>query len=131
MPLHAQRAQPVNQLHRRRLAHLAIRMADNGDFLAALDGAGQGQRAHCAAQGAADNIARVTQPDELLFGNAQHLGQQRVEPGVNARQCHNRKLALEVRRVQPGVLVAGHCPVIGIYNGFKQAHSSMIRFSTS
>ena len=61
------------------------------------------------------------------FGHPQHLGQQRIEPHVNAGQRHHRQLALELRRVQPGALVTGHRAVIGIYDGFEQAHGAIAR----
>src|SRR5260370_23639011 len=55
MPLDAQRAQPVNQVHRSRVTDQATRMADDGDFPAALDSASQSQRTHSATERTGDN----------------------------------------------------------------------------
>ena len=61
---------------RRRLANLAIRVADDGDLASALDRARQRERAHRAAQRAGDDVARVAQPDELLGRQRQRVREQ-------------------------------------------------------
>ncbi len=114
----AQGAKTLNQLHRGEFAHLAVGVPNDRDALAAFKRAGQRQRAHGAAERAGDDVARVAQPDELLLGHAQHLRQQTVEPHVNARQRHQRQLALEVRRVYSRRGVTGQRPVIGVNDGF-------------
>ena len=98
-------------------------MADDGDFLAAFDRAGQRQRAHRAElNGLGDDVARVAQPDELVRRQRQRIREKRVQPRVNARQRDDRQLVREIRRMQAGFLVTGHRPVVRINNGFKEAH---------
>ena len=110
------------QLHGGGLADQAIRVADDGDFLAALDRAGQRQRAHHRTHGIEDDVARVAQPDELLRRQRQHIREKRVQPRVNARQRDDRQFVLEIRRMQAGFRVTGHRPVVRINDGFKKAH---------
>jgi len=102
MPLDAERLQFVEQEHRGRPGNLAIRVADDGDFISALDRAGQRQRPQGAAQRASDDVARVAQPDELLRRQRQRIWKQRIEPRVNARQRDDRQFVREIRRMQTG-----------------------------
>ena len=116
--------EPLQQLHRRRLAHLAVRVADDGDFLPALDRARQRKRPHRAgAHRAGDDVARVAQPDELIFRHAEHRGEQRIQPHVNARQRDDRQFVGEICRVQTGIRVARHRAVVRFNDGFKEAHN--------
>jgi hypothetical protein len=118
----AERFQLVEQLDRARLAHLAIRVPDHCDFLSALDRAGQGQRAQGAAQRAGDDVTRVPQPDELVARQAEHVREQGVQPRVHACQRDHRQFILKIRDVDTGGGITRDRPVIGIDNGFKQAH---------
>ncbi len=120
--VHAQRLEFVQQLHRRGLADLAIRVADDGDFLAALDRARQRERPHGAAQRLGDDVARVAQPDELFGGQRQRVREKRIQARVNARQRDDRQRVRELRRMQSGAGVTGHRPVVRINDGFKEAH---------
>src|SRR4029077_12748079 len=55
MALNANSAKLFEQLHRSRLADLAIGVADNRDFLSALHRAGERERAHRAALRSSDD----------------------------------------------------------------------------
>ena len=123
--LHARCFQQVEQLHGRRLADLAIRVADDGDLLAALDRARQRERPHGAAQRRGDDVARVAQPDELVARNAEHVREQRVQARINARQRDDRQVVGEVRRTQARAGVTGHRPVVRVNDGFEEAHRNL------
>lgn len=128
MTLYAQLLQFVEQLHRRRLADLAIRVADDGDFLATLDRAGQRQRPQGAAQRGGDDVARVAQPDEFFRRQRQRIREIGVEPRVNARERDDWQFVREVRRMQSSRRVTGHRPVVRVNNGFKQAHRNQFNY---
>ena len=124
MPFNTQRAQPLDQFHHRSLADQAIGVADNGDLLAAFHGASQRQRPHGTADRAGDDIAGVSQPDKLLWRDPEHGRQKRVEPRVDASQGDERQLILKIRWVQAGIRITGQRAVVGIDNGFEQAHNN-------
>ena len=124
MPLDAQGLQFVKQLHRRGFGNLAVRVADDGDFLAALDGAGQRQRPHGAGERPGDDVARVPQPDELFGGQRERVRENRIQPRINARERNDRQLSLEIRRMQTGRRVTLHRPVVRINDGFEEVHES-------
>ena len=122
VPLDAQAAQFIKQLHGRRLAHQAIGVADNGDLLATLDRAGKRQRAHRAGQRPSDDVAGVPEPDELLFGYAQYLGHEPIQPRIDAGQGDDRQVLFKVSRMQTRFGITGKGTVICIQDGFEQAH---------
>jgi hypothetical protein len=120
--LDSQRLQLVEQLRSRRLADLAIRVADDGDFLATLHRARQRERTHRAAQRRGDDVARVAQPDELLARQAERVREKRVQARVNACQRDDRQFVREIRRVQARRIVTGNRAVIRVNDGFKKFH---------
>src|ERR1019366_1965941 len=103
-------------------AHFAVGVADDGDFASALDGAGQGDGAHGAAQRAGDDVAGVAQPDEILFRQAEDPGKEAVQARVNAGQGNDGEFGGEIGDVDAGGDVAGDLAMIGIWVGIKQAH---------
>jgi hypothetical protein len=54
----------------------------------------------------------------LFGGYAEGLGEQGVEPGVNAGERYDRQLRLIIGRVQSRLLVTGKRTMIGINDGF-------------
>src|SRR5438552_11795771 len=122
MPLDAQGAQALDEFHGCGLADPAIGVADDGDLLAALDGAGQCQRTQGAAERAGDDVAGVAQPDELLAWQAQHVRKKGIESRIDARQRDDRQFSFEFRRMQPSARIALYRPVIGGYDGFNEEH---------
>ena len=99
-------ADALQQLHRRGLAHQAIRVTDDGDFLAAFDRARHRHRAHHGTHRVEDDVARVAQPDELFLRHAEHRGEEFVQPRVNARERNHRQFIGEIVRVQARFRVA-------------------------
>jgi len=120
--IHAERLQPIRQLHHRSLAHQAIRVTDDDDFAPALHRARQRQRTHRAAHRSGDDVPGVAQPDEVRLGNAEHLRHERIQTRIDARQCDDRERIGKLRRVQSGAVITGERAVIRINDGFKQAH---------
>jgi hypothetical protein len=123
MPLDTEFLQPVEQLHGGGFADLAIGMADDGDFPAAFDRAGQRQRPHGTAQRLGDDVARVAEPDELFSRQPERVREIGVQPRVNAREGDHRQFVREIRRMQTGFLVAGRRPVVRVNDGFKKSHN--------
>ena len=121
--VHAQRAKGIGHFQHRRLADLAVAVADERDLLAALDGASQRQRAHRAAQRTGDDIARVAQPDELLLRHAEHFRNEPVQARINARECHHRQRVGEFGRVQRGLRSGRDSAMVCFNDGFEQVHS--------
>ena len=120
--LDAQRLQLVEQHRSRRLANLAIRVADDRDLASALDRARQRERAHRAAQRAGDDIARVAQPDEILGGQRQRVRKKSVQARVNASQRDDGQCVREICRMQAGARVTGNRAVIRVNDGFEKVH---------
>ena len=104
------------------LADAAVGVAENDDLLAPLDGAGQGQGAHHGAGGAEDDVARVAQPDELGFGDAESVGQERIEPGIDAGEGDDGEGGGVLADVDDGVGLAADAAVVGVDDVFNQAH---------
>ena len=98
-------------------------MADERDLLAALDGAGQRQRTHRAAQWSGDDIARVAQPDELLLRHAEHFRNESVQARINARERHHWQRVGELGQIQRCFRSDRDSAVVRFNDGFEQVHS--------
>ena len=74
------------QAHGGGFAYLAVAVADDGNFASALDGTGQRQRAHGAAQRARDDVAGIAQPDKVLRWQGECVREESIQAWINARQ---------------------------------------------
>jgi hypothetical protein len=115
--------EPIDQLHGRRFADLAIGMADDDNFFAAFDRAGKGKRAHGAGHRAGDDVAGIAKPDELLGRHPEDLREQGVKADVDATERYERKFVREIGGMQASGRIACQRAVIGIDYGFEEAHT--------
>src|SRR5689334_23280469 len=131
MTLDAQSAKPIEQLHGRRLPHLAIGVADDGDFFSTFEGASQRKRTGRAAQRAGDDVAGIAQPNELVAGQTENIREKSIEPRINAGERHDRKFIGKVIWMQPRMVITLHCAVIGVDDRFEEAHAAKERSSAN
>src|SRR5262245_61097812 len=121
-PINAEHAKSLHQVRNRDLAYAAISMADDGYLFAAFDGARQRQRAHHRTHRVEQNVPGIAQPDELLFRHTEHFRNEWVESRINAGQGHDRQRVAEFFDMKSRLLITRSSAVIGLHDGFKQAH---------
>ena len=116
-----ERLEFVQQLHRRGLADLAIRVADDGDLAAALDRAGQRQRPQVLLIGPEMMLPALRSQMNCSAGSASAFGKKALSRGsmhVSAMTGNASANPPDAdRRSRPG-----HRPVVRVNDGFKEAH---------